>query len=163
MFWNARAARMVARPMELAHVSDRMLAKIALIALTAVVIVAGGRFLARTPPRGSYYLVDELIASGLRAHEGEEVRVHGFVATGSIERLYGDDALYRFLLVWHGVGLPMQVQSALPDAFRDQAEVIVTGRLLDRDGWRIEGTAVIAKCPGAYVGAQVTPREATFQ
>ena len=36
----------------------------------------------------------------------------------------------------------MQVSGALPDTFRDQAEVIATGRLVYHDGWMIDGTAV---------------------
>jgi cytochrome c-type biogenesis protein CcmE len=138
--------------MELAQVSVRRLVK---IVLTLVVVTVWGRFLAEPPPdRSRYYLADDLLASGLRAHDGETVRVHGFVEAGTIERLYGDDLLHRFRLIWHGVGLPVQASGPLPDTFRDQAEVIVAGQLVYRDGgWRIEGTAVMAKCPGKYDGA----------
>ena len=161
IYRNARGPRLVAGPMELAQVSVRMLVK---IVLTAAVVTAGGRFLA-TRPHGapSYYLADDLIASGLRAHAGEIVRVHGFVEAGSLERVYGDDLLHRFRILWHGVGLPVQVSGPLPDAFRDQAEVIVTGQLVDRDGWRIDGTAVIARCPGKYDGAPPRPDLPTFK
>ena len=147
--------------MELAQVSVRMLVK---IVLTAVVVTAGGRFLA-TRPRGapSYYMVDDLVASGLRAHAGEIVRVHGFVEAGSLERVYGDDLVHRFRILWHGVGLPVQVSGTLPDVFRDQSEVIVTGQLVDRDGWRIDGTAVIERCPGKYDGAPPRPDLPTFK
>jgi cytochrome c-type biogenesis protein CcmE len=147
--------------MELVQVSDRMLAK---IALTVAVLAAGGRFVACARPGPSaYYLADELVASGLRAHEGETLRVHGYVATGSIDRLYGDDTRHQFQLIWHGVGLPVQINGALPDTFRDQAEVIVTGRLVHRDGWMIDGTVVIAKCAIKYDSAQVNPRELRFK
>jgi cytochrome c-type biogenesis protein CcmE len=148
--------------MELAQVSVRRLVK---IVLTVVVVTAGGRFLAEPPPGGShYYLADDLIASGLRAHEGETLRVHGFVEAGSIERIYGDDLLHRFRLIWHGVGLPVRASGPLPDTFRDQSEVIVAGRLVHRDGeWRIEGTAVMAKCPGKYDGAPVRPDPPAFK
>ncbi len=159
---NVAWARMVLGPMELAQVSVRRLLK---IVLTIVVVTAGVRFLAERP-RGvpSYYLADDLVASGLGAHEGETVRVHGFVETGSIERMYGDDLLHRFRLIWHGVGLPVQASCLLPDTFRDQAEVIVAGRLVHRDGeWRIEGTAVMAKCSGKYDGALTRPALPAFQ
>jgi cytochrome c-type biogenesis protein CcmE len=138
--------------MELAQVSARTLVK---LGLTVAVLAAGIR-LAACGPRGApkYYLADELIAGGLRAHEGELVRVHGWVEAGSIERLYGEDTVHSFLLVWHGVGLRVQVHGALPDTFRDQSEVIVTGQLVDRDGWRVEGTAVIAKCTANYQGTR---------
>jgi cytochrome c-type biogenesis protein CcmE len=159
---NAAAARLVHGPMELAQVSVRRLVK---IVLTVVVVTAGVRFLAERPRGGSsYYLADDLIASGLRAHEGEPLRVHGFVEAGTIERMYGDDLLHRFRLIWHGVGLPVRASGPLPDTFRDQAEVIVAGRLVHRDGeWRIEGTAVMAKCPGKYDGAPARPALPTFQ
>jgi cytochrome c-type biogenesis protein CcmE len=161
IYRNARGPRLVARPMELTQVSARMFAK---LVLTAVVVTAGVRWIAARP-RGapSYYMVDELIASGLRAHAGEIVRVHGFVEAGSLERMYGDDLLHRFRLIWHGVGLPVQASGPVPDTFRDQAEVIVTGQLVDRDGWRIEGTAVIARCPGKYDGAPPRPDLPAFK
>ena len=158
---NAAAAWLVLGPMELAQVSVRRLVK---IVLTGVVVTVGGRFLAERPHGAPpYYLADDLIASGLGAHEGETLRVHGFVETGSIERLYGDDTLHRFLLMWHGIGLRVQVNGPLPDTFRDQAEVIVIGRLVHHDGWMIDGTAVIAKCPGKYDGAPATPVAAQFK
>lgn len=141
--------------MELAQVPDRMFAK---IFLTFVVVVAGSRFAARTwHDASTYHLVDDLVAGGLRAHEGEVVRVHGYVVTNSLQRLDGDDALHSFLLVWNGVALRAEVHGLLPDTFRDQAEVIVTGTLVHRDGWRLEGTAVIAKCTGKYEGAPLPP------
>lgn len=73
------------------------------------------------------------------------------------------DTLHRFTLVMHGVGLPVQVDGALPDTFRDQAEVIVTGPLVRHNGWMIEGTAVIAKCPGNYQPAPARQIETKFQ
>jgi cytochrome c-type biogenesis protein CcmE len=143
--------------MELAQVPDRMFAK---IFLAVVVVVAASRFAVRTAHDASnYHLVDDLVASGLRAHEGEVVRVHGYVVTGSLERLDGDDALHRFLLVWGGVALRAEVRGPLPDTFRDQAEVIVTGTLVQRDGWRIEGTAVIAKCSDRYEAGPARPAD----
>jgi len=148
--------------MELAQVSVRTLVK---IVLTGVVVTAGGRFLAERPHgEARYYLADDLIASGLRAHEGETLRVHGFVEAGTIERVYDDDLLHRFRLIWHGVGLPVRASGPLPDTFRDQAEVIVAGQLVYRDGeWRIEGTAVMAKCPGKYDGAPTRPARPVFK
>jgi cytochrome c-type biogenesis protein CcmE len=144
--------------MELAQVPDRMFAK---IFLTAVVITAGVRLAACEPHRTpSYYFADELIASGLRAHEGEILRVHGYVQAGSLGRLYGDDTLHRFQLERRGVGLQVEVSGMLPDTFRDQAEVIVTGRLVHHDGWMIEGTAMIAKCSSHYQGTPAKPGDA---
>jgi cytochrome c-type biogenesis protein CcmE len=147
--------------MQLAHLPDRMLGK---IVLTVGVVVAGARLVACRPAHTpSYYLADDLIASGLRAHEDEALRVHGFVATGSIQRLDGDDPVSRFMLVWHGIGIQVQVTGPLPDTFREQSEVIVIGRLVHHNGWRIDGTAVMAKCPSKYQGAPPAPREVTFK
>ena len=158
---NAAAAGPVVGAMELAQVSVRRFVKIVLM---GVVVTAAGRFAAERPHGGSsYYLVDDLIASGLRAHEGETVRVHGFVETGTLERMYGDGLLHRFRLIWHGVGLPVQASGPLPDTFRDQAEVIVTGRLVHHDGWMIDGTAVIARCATRYDAARPTPVAPRFE
>ena len=158
---NAGVMRPVAKPMEPAHVPDRMLAK---ILLTVAVVVAGTRFVACMPHRPTaYYMIDELFAKGLRAHEDEIMRVHGWVQSGSIERVYGDHGIHRFILQKGGRSLQAQVEGPLPDTFRDQAEVIVAGRLVDRGGWRIEGTAMIAKCPGKYDGVPPRTLELGFQ
>jgi hypothetical protein len=41
--------------------------------------------------------------------------------------------------------------------------VIVTGTLVGRGGWRIEGTAVIARCPCQYDAVQPRPAQSTFK
>jgi cytochrome c-type biogenesis protein CcmE len=144
--------------MEPAHVPDRILVK---IMLAVVVVAAGIRFVACTPHRPTaYYMTDELFANGLRAHEDETMRVHGWVQRGSIERPCDDHGIHRFVLQKGGRSLQVQVQvqGSLPDTFRDQAEVIVTGTLVHEDGWRLEGTAMIAKCSDRYNGAPGMPR-----
>jgi hypothetical protein len=49
----------------------------------------------------------------------------------------------RLRVVHHGV---------LSDCVRDAVEVIVTGRLGYDDGWYLDGTAAVGKCPSKYEG-----------
>ncbi len=140
--------------MELVQVPGRVLAKVALSAAVVAAGVAWG--VARPPHAPPYYLVDDLVAGGLRAHEGELVKVHGYIQPGTIERLYGDDNLHRFMLSRGGVGLRVDMTGPLPDTFRDRADVIVTGRIAHEDAWTLAGNAVIAKCPTRYDGGPAT-------
>lgn len=88
---------------------------------------------------------------------GEPVRVHGFVALGTIER---DVAAKRVTFAVqevapHGGGSPegaLVVEFAsleTPDLFKDGAEVVVEGRLASAAG-TFHATNLLAKCPSKF-------------
>jgi cytochrome c-type biogenesis protein CcmE len=141
--------------MQPAAVPDRVIVKIVLTAAVAVACVGFGVVGVR--PQPSYFLVEDLSASGLRAHEGEDLRVHGFVVAGTIAQHLADPSTHSFMLASRGVALRVVLHGALPDTFKDQSEAVVTGRLVQRDGhWTLEGDEVMTKCGGKYEG---TPRD----
>jgi cytochrome c-type biogenesis protein CcmE len=87
---------------------------------------------------------------------GEPVRVHGFVALGTIER---DVAAKRVTFAVqeqapHAGGSPegaLRVEYAsleTPDLFKDGAEVVVEGRLEPSGTFR--ATNLLAKCPSKF-------------
>jgi len=138
--------------MQSAHVPDRLLVK---IVLTAAVAVAGVWLsLERLEHHPHYFLVDELAATGLRPHEGVYLRVHGFVVAGSILPDTADPTTHRFMLTRNGVALRTVFHGPLPDTFKDQSEVVVSGKLTHGGGsWFIEGDEMFTKCGGKYEAA----------
>lgn len=112
-----------------------------------------------------YQTLEEFLAE---EPPGAAVRVHGYVATGSIERDV-DEKVVRFRVQStppHAGGeaarhLPVVYASLeTPDLFKDGAEVVVEGRL-PAAGAPFEATNVLAKCPSKFEGveeaAQPTP------
>jgi len=91
---------------------------------------------------------------------GSSVRVHGYVADGTIERDV-DGKQVRFAVqevAPHAGGSPKGAMSVVyasletPDLFKDGAEVVVEGELL-RDG-SFAATNLLAKCPSKFEAAQ---------
>jgi cytochrome c-type biogenesis protein CcmE len=95
------------------------------------------------------------------------VRVHGYVAPGSIERDVSGKAI-RFAVQTqppHKAGLetaPLHVvygSLEISDMFKDGAEVVVEGNLEDASGAPVfHATNVLAKCPSKFQ-AQPPPAE----
>ena len=90
---------------------------------------------------------------------GEPVRVHGYVALGTIER---DVAAKRVTFAVqekapHAGGTPagaLRVEYAsleTPDLFKDGAEVVVEGKLAP--GGTFHATNLLAKCPSKFEAA----------
>ncbi len=113
---------------------------------------------------GYYQDLTEFHASAL-ARAGEQARVHGYVALGSIERdVEGREV--RFLVQndpphagasAHNV-LPVVFASLeTPDLFKDGAEVVVEGRLTDEAVFHAQ--KVMAKCPSKFSPEQQGPSE----
>jgi cytochrome c-type biogenesis protein CcmE len=89
----------------------------------------------------------------------ESLRVHGYVAKGSIDR--NVDARHVRFAVQNepphkggetGALLPVVFESLeTPDLFADGAEVVIEGRLEDQDGSRVFlAENVLAKCPSKF-------------
>lgn len=123
--------------------------------LLSIAVATLGIAFAVARPRGDpdYFMVDGLMATGLAAHEGRDMRVHGYVQAGSIREV--NDGSHLFTLQFHGVSLRVSVSGVLPDTFKDQSELVVRGRLEKRDdGWTLDGTELLAKCATKYDGSQ---------
>ncbi len=98
-----------------------------------------------------YYLtVSELkaaIATGDVSYD-ENMRMHGRVVTGSIDRGDASSMHIRFIAHEGGMEIPVVYNDVVPDTFRDDAEVVVEG------GYRRDGTfkahTLYAKCPSKY-------------
>ena len=92
-----------------------------------------------------YKYVDEVMAEP-QAWHGKPLQVHGHVVKGSIGRKR--DALeYQFDIQRNGKTLRAYYTGVVPDTFKDDSEVVLTGQLTDQGFLAKDMTA---KCPSKY-------------
>ncbi len=127
------------------------------IAATAVVLVgAFAGLLWSTLQDGTEYFkhVDEVMTNQ-QAWQGKPMQLHGYVVPGSI--LKRPDTLeYKFRVQNNparanpgGSIVEVSYTGIVPDTFKDEAEVVLHGRL-GPDGFHTDPNGVIAKCPSKY-------------
>jgi cytochrome c-type biogenesis protein CcmE len=120
------------------------------IAVTSVVIVlAFAGLLWSTLREGTEYYkhVDEVMQSP-QAWEGKRLQLHGYVVPGSVFRRR-DSLDYRFQVQNKGSIVDATYTGVVPDTFKDEAEVVLKGRLT-ASGFETERNGVMAKCPSKY-------------
>jgi cytochrome c-type biogenesis protein CcmE len=105
-----------------------------------------------------YKYVDE-VAGDHAQWEGKTLQVHGNVVPGSIGRKR--DALdYQFDIQRNGQVIRAYYSGVVPDTFKDDAEVVLTGRLTEGGFMASEMTA---KCPSKYEEAPPKAGAAGYQ
>ena len=96
----------------------------------------------------TYYLtVSELGEQGDSIY-GQNLRVNGRVALGSIDR-DSENLMLRFTLADEEKSLPVTYKGIVPDAFKAGSNVVVEGRL-SSDGI-FQANAILTKCPSRYI------------
>ena len=127
------------------------------IAVGAVLVVGLLGWYASSRMEGASFVYYQTLEEFRAAGDGSAVRVHGYVALGSIERDV-DARVVRFSVqndpphAGGHPGDPLRVVYAsleTPDLFKDGAEVVVEGELR-RDGAEFHATNVLAKCPSKF-------------
>jgi cytochrome c-type biogenesis protein CcmE len=157
---------------------------IAKIAITAAVAITGvGFFVKSTFDHGSKYrLVDKLVDEDLSGWAGKEIKVHGYVLASSIhEQVVNQETQRTFVLQNNGKQIRVYSSGPKPDTFKDQSEVVATGRLvpvaqkaelarmLGVTGsgtsldYVFEAKELQAKCPSKYDGADVNKNFDKFE
>ena len=94
-----------------------------------------------------YYTVSELTEQGSSIY-GENVRVNGQVAPGSVEQEAAGRIL-RFTIIEGEQSLPVIYQGVVPDAFKVGNNVVAEGHL-DSTGI-FQANTILVKCPSKYV------------
>lgn len=97
-----------------------------------------------------YKHVDEVMAQP-QEWEHKHLQVHGFVVPGSIYKRMDKEhqqVEYKFKAVNCGKELDVVYAGTVPDTFKDRAEVVVKGTLVD--GHKFEAREISAKCPSKY-------------
>src|SRR5215510_2474483 len=95
-----------------------------------------------------YKYVDEVMAQPA-AWEGKKLQVHGNVVPKSIGRKR-DTRDYVFDLQRNGKVIRAYYSGIVPDTFKDDAEVVLTGHLTPNG---FMATEMTAKCPSKYEAA----------
>ena len=98
-----------------------------------------------------YKHVDEVMAAQ-QQWEGKRLQLHGFVVPGSIY-IKPSTLEYKFKVQNKGQTIDAWYTGVVPDTFKDDAEVVLKGRL-SPDGFRTEANGVMAKCPSKYEAAK---------
>jgi len=125
--------------------------KAAKIGVTSIVLVAAfGMLLYSTLGESMQYYkyVDEVMAQPA-AWEGKKLQVHGNVVPHSIGRK-ADTRDYVFDLQRNGKVLRAYYSGIVPDTFKADAEVVLTGHLTPNG---FMATDMTAKCPSKYEAA----------
>jgi cytochrome c-type biogenesis protein CcmE len=99
-----------------------------------------------------YKYVDEVMAEPTAWH-GKNLQVHGYVVTGSIGQK-PNTLEYRFDIQRNGKTLRAYYTGIVPDTFKDESEVVLTGQLT---GDAFHATEMTAKCPSKYEEAPKAP------
>ena len=99
-----------------------------------------------------YKYVDEVVAQP-QAWQGKTLQVHGNVVRGSIGRKR-DSLEYQFDIERNGRVVRAYYTGIVPDTFKDDSEVVLTGRLTPNG---FMATEMTAKCPSKYEAAPAAP------
>ena len=95
-----------------------------------------------------YKHVDEVMVSP-QQWVGKALQLHGYVVPGSIERARRDSLEWRFKVSNKGSTVNASYHGVVPDTFKDDAEVVLRGRLTAA-GFNVMPNGVMAKCPSKY-------------
>jgi cytochrome c-type biogenesis protein CcmE len=131
--------------------------KFAKIGLSVVVLgtAFGGLFYSSLAEGTSYYKhVEEVMASPEQWH-GKRLKLHGFVVKDSIFKRR-ESLDYRFVVHSKGHRVQASYTGIVPDTFKDDAEVVLSGRL-GPQGFEVEPNGVMAKCPSKYDASPNAP------
>jgi cytochrome c-type biogenesis protein CcmE len=153
------------------------------IILTAAVAIGGVGFLVKSSVGSAqhYKMVDDLLSSDLTSWKDKELKVHGWVESGSIiEKIVTQETHRTFLLQKGGKKIRVFSAGPKPDTFKDQSEVVATGHLVASTDPRIkevadglgisiesdmpyvvDSTELMAKCPSKYDGANINRQQLT--
>jgi cytochrome c-type biogenesis protein CcmE len=128
-----------------------MTPKFAKIALTTIVLTGafGGLLWYSLQQDTAYYKhVDEVMASPDQ-WKGKSLQLHGFVVKNTWVQK-PNTLEYQFKVENKGSVVRASYTGVLPDTFKDEAEVVLKGRLTPAGHFEVAPNGVMAKCPSKY-------------
>jgi cytochrome c-type biogenesis protein CcmE len=103
--------------------------------------------------------VDDVLARWLEVEEREGMQkktmgIHGYVEAGSIKTsVEGQKTKREFVVSMNDGRMKVRYSGPTPDTFREGAEVVAKGKLVDEGGQPVfEAREIMAKCPSKYEG-----------
>ena len=124
--------------------------KAAKLGITGLVLaLAFGGLMYSTLSEGTEYYkhVDEVTANPA-AWQGKRLQLHGFVQGQPMRKR--DSLEYRFDVQSNGKVIRAYYTGIVPDTFKEEAEVVLKGRLAQDGTFQVEKDGVMAKCPSKY-------------
>jgi cytochrome c-type biogenesis protein CcmE len=97
-----------------------------------------------------YYTVSEILGKGSAIY-GQNVRIAGQVATGSVQKLQPNENAIQFVLVdldSSSSRVSVNYKGAIPDAFKEGNEAVVEGHMTPTGAFYAQ--QIIVKCPSKY-------------
>jgi len=118
------------------------------IGLTALVLIVAFSALLFTTLQDNlqYYKYVDEVAAAPQEWEGKTLQVHGYVVPGSVQGT-ADRLNWKFDLQRNGKVISAVYKGVAPDTFKDDAEVVLTGRF---EPHGFAATDMTAKCPSKY-------------
>lgn len=162
------------------------------IILTCAVALGGGGFVVYSAFHDTehYQMVNQLVGGGFDKWQDKELKVHGYVEAGTIiESVVNQETERTFILQKEGKKIRVFSKGPKPDTFKDQSEVVATGRLVPAKDMQsvadalcqakpqpgcpivadaeqtmvLEATDLMAKCPSKYDGATSNKLDSKFK
>src|SRR5262245_18317956 len=120
------------------------------IGLTLAVLSGAFGFLLYTSLQGGteYYKHVDEVMNNPSEWQGKPMQLHGFVVPGSIFRKEATFQ-YWFKLQNNGTVVAAAFVGIVPDTFKDESEVLLTGQLT-ADGFHTKNDGIMAKFPSKY-------------
>jgi cytochrome c-type biogenesis protein CcmE len=118
------------------------------IGITAIVLATafGALLFTTLQDNLQYYKYVDEVAAAPQQWEGKTLQVHGYVVPGTIFRKR-DSLDWKFDLQRNGKVISATFTGPAPDNFKDDAEVVLTGRFTPHG---FNATDMTAKCPSKY-------------
>jgi cytochrome c-type biogenesis protein CcmE len=132
------------------------------VGITAAIVLGGLVFLFQSGLASGDYMknVDEVVGDQ-RGWQGKRLKVHGFVVPGSImKRIAGNQTEFKFKVQHKGKVMDAHYIGVVPDEFKDDGEVVCTGKLADNGTLEVAPSGVLAKCPSKYEAQKDDRRKA---
>lgn len=95
----------------------------------------------------TYYVTASEFYGNPSKHEGKNLKIAGWVLKGSIQKDAMNPLKIKFTVREGEVHIPVTYTGLVPDAFKDDSEVVVTGKW---NGTEIVSTEILAKCASKY-------------
>lgn len=127
------------------------------VSVSAVVILSALTWLMiSTISEGAEYykMVDEVMVDP-QAWQGKRLQVHGHVLGDPLVK--ASTLEYKFKIHHNGKVIDAVYTGVVPDTFKDEAEVVVKGRLGADGVIHVERDGIMAKCPSKYEAMPVAP------
>jgi cytochrome c-type biogenesis protein CcmE len=131
-----------------------------LVTVAIAVLGLGGIAYSSLKDVSYYNHVDVIVKDPAKWLERSTIKVHGYVVAGSLEETLKpeENKKYRtFVLEEDGERILVRHRGSVPDTFKETAETVVTGRLVQEGEQLVllanDGDqAIAAKCPSKYNG-----------